>query len=157
MAARSRLKLLPITAPLPRDFYSELGIDVQRFYKYYDQKFFSSRKLNEATFFDKETFGEDRLVFEEDRPIISGRGTRRRAAEQIPIAPEARRDLLRLQDAKVDYLPGLSPRAETGQADPEKLQGFSTAGCQSASRCREDFPDHDARFIRGRHRCSIRL
>src|SRR5580698_4773971 len=40
----------------------ELGIDVKRFFKYYDQKLFSSMHLTEAVFFDKETFGTDRLV-----------------------------------------------------------------------------------------------
>src|SRR5208337_3231800 len=35
----------------------ELGINVRRFYKYYDQKLFDSMHLKEAVFFDKETFG----------------------------------------------------------------------------------------------------
>ncbi len=86
----------------------ELGIDVQRFYKYYDQKLFSSMKLEEATFFDKKTFGEDRLVFEESAHYFGPRYSAK-AAEQMPVAQEARRDLIRLQEAKVDYLPGLTP------------------------------------------------
>jgi spermidine dehydrogenase len=85
----------------------ELGIDVQRFYKYYDQKLFSTMKLNEGTFFDKETFGEDRLVAEEASHYFGPRYSAK-AVERMPVAPEARRDLLRLQDAKVDYLPGLT-------------------------------------------------
>src|ERR1700691_3896573 len=40
----------------------QLGIDLQRFHKYYDQKLFDSMHLTEAVFFDKETFGTDRLV-----------------------------------------------------------------------------------------------
>jgi len=91
-----------------KELLKDLGIDVQRFYKYYDQKLFSAMKLNEATFFDKETFGEDRLVLEESAHYFGPRYSAK-AADQMPVAPEARRDLLRLQDAKVDYLPGLTP------------------------------------------------
>jgi spermidine dehydrogenase len=91
-----------------KELLRELGIDVKRFYKYYDQKLYSNMKLKEATFFDKETFGEDRLVMEEASPYFGPRYSAK-AVEQMPIALEARRDLLRLQDAKVDYLPGLSP------------------------------------------------
>jgi len=92
----------------------ELGIDVQRFYKYYDQKLFSTMKLSEATFFDKETFGEDRLVVEEKSMLGEGSDfvTPRftaKAIGQMPIAPEAREDLRRLQDANVDYLSSLTP------------------------------------------------
>src|SRR5579871_2013372 len=86
----------------------DLNIDVQRFYKYYDQKLFDRMKLGEATFFDKETFGVDRLVHEESAHYFGPRYSAK-AVEQIPIADEARKDLIRLQDAKVDYLPGLSP------------------------------------------------
>jgi spermidine dehydrogenase len=91
-----------------KDLLKELGIDVQRFYKYYDQKLFSTMKLEEATFFDKETFGEDRLVSEEALHYFGPRYSAK-VVDQMPVAPEARRDLLRLQDAKVDYLPGLTP------------------------------------------------
>ena len=86
----------------------DLGIDVQRFYKYFDQKLFSTMKLEEATFFDKETFGEDRLVMEESAHYFGPRYAAK-VTDQMPIALEARHDLLRLQEAKVDYLPGLSP------------------------------------------------
>jgi spermidine dehydrogenase len=86
----------------------ELGVDVQRFYKYYDQKLFSSMSLVEGTFFDKESFGIDRLVLEEDSTYL-GPTYSAKAVEQIPISAEARRDLIRLQEAKVDYLPGLTP------------------------------------------------
>src|SRR5579871_1059591 len=95
-------------SPVAKGLLKELNIDVQRFYKYYDQKFFSSMKLEEGTFFDKETFGVDRLVLEESAHYFGPRYSEK-AIEQIPIAPEARRDLARLQEAKVDYLPGLTP------------------------------------------------
>ncbi|HEY6372263.1 MAG TPA: FAD/NAD(P)-binding protein, partial [Candidatus Sulfotelmatobacter sp.] len=91
-----------------KELLRQLGIDVKRFYNYYDQKLFSNMKLNEATFFDKETFGEDRLVMEEESSYLGPRYSTKIVA-QMPIAPEARRDLIRLQDAKVDYLPGLTP------------------------------------------------
>ena len=38
----------------------EIGIETERFYKDYDQKLYS--KMGTAAFFDKETFGEDRLI-----------------------------------------------------------------------------------------------
>ena len=85
----------------------ELGIDVDRFQKYYDQELYTSMKLKRGTFFDKETFGSDVLV--------QGFGTHYLGLEyppqtlaRIPVAEAARRDLARLQTEKVDYLAGLS-------------------------------------------------
>jgi spermidine dehydrogenase len=85
----------------------ELGIDVQRFYKYYDQKLFDSMKLGESTFFDKETFGVDRLIPEAGLHFFGPTFTSQTAA-QLPIAEAAQHDILHLQQTTVDYLPGLT-------------------------------------------------
>ena len=87
----------------------ELGIDVRRFFKYYDQKLFDSMHLQEAVFFDKETFGTDRLVPQKGLHYFGVDFTLENVS-QIPIAEAARKDLLRLQHAHVDYMPGLSPQ-----------------------------------------------
>jgi spermidine dehydrogenase len=86
----------------------ELGIDVDRFYKYFDQSLYKGMRLKRATFFDKETFGVDVL--------LPGFGTHYLGLEyaseilaKIPIAEPARKDLARLQSTTVDYLAGLSP------------------------------------------------
>jgi|SRR5579863_534415 len=86
----------------------ELGIDVQRFYKYYDQKLFESMKLGESTFFDKETFGVDRLVPETGRHYF-GPAYTAETASQLPIAEAAQHDIIRLQEDAVNYFPGLNP------------------------------------------------
>jgi spermidine dehydrogenase len=86
----------------------ELGIDVQRFYRYYDQKLYDSMKLGESTFCDKETFGVDRLV-PEDGLHYFGPSFTPKSAAQLPIAEAAQHDIIRLQETAVDYLPDLNP------------------------------------------------
>jgi spermidine dehydrogenase len=85
----------------------ELGVDVDRFYKYFDQKLYKSMNLKRATFFDKETFGSDVL--------LPGFGTHYLGLEyppdilaKIPLTEPARRDLARLQSTTVDYLAGVT-------------------------------------------------
>jgi spermidine dehydrogenase len=85
----------------------ELGIDVRRFFKYYDQKLFDSMHLKEAVFFDKETFGTDRLVPQKGLHYFGVDFTLENVS-QMPIAEAARKDLLRLQRASVDYMPELT-------------------------------------------------
>jgi spermidine dehydrogenase len=70
--------------------------------------------LQNAYFFDRETFGADRLVVGSPG---TGRGRGRAGAPAItweeflaktPLSPEVQRDIARLETAKVDYMPGLS-------------------------------------------------
>ncbi|HET7292357.1 MAG TPA: FAD/NAD(P)-binding protein [Vicinamibacteria bacterium] len=93
----------------------ELGIDVSRFEKVVDWSVYRSRGLRPAMFFDKESFGADRLVKEP-----SGRGRRgdettdyfpeelKRFLSEAPLSEVVRRDLLRLHLEPRDYLPGLT-------------------------------------------------
>jgi spermidine dehydrogenase len=87
----------------------EIGIDVQRFYKYFDQKLYSSMGLRSSIFFDKETFSEDRLLQGGGEGYDPGYFIPAESVAKMPISDQARKDLVRLQKEKVDYLPELSP------------------------------------------------
>jgi spermidine dehydrogenase len=101
----------------------ELGIDVRRFHKYYDQKLFGSMHLSEAVFFNKETFGIDRLVPQKGLHYFGLNFTMDNVAE-IPIADAARKDLIRLQHASVDYMPGLTPEQKRAKLTKTSYKDF---------------------------------
>jgi spermidine dehydrogenase len=95
----------------------ELGIDVERASEFEDGELYASLGLSRGVFFDKETFGVDRLVTGQpdigwggvNRPVTGGRelGWREFLAK-TPLSERARNDLVRLYEERVDYLPGLS-------------------------------------------------
>ena len=85
-----------------RGLIQELGVDVQRFEKYFDRALDSDPSESNSVFFDKETFGEDVLV--------TGRG--RLPWDEFfgkaPLGAQAKQDLTRLHTEKLDYLSHLS-------------------------------------------------
>jgi spermidine dehydrogenase len=85
-----------------RGLIQELGVDIQRFEKYFDRAVDPNPSESDCVFFDKETFGEDVLV--------AGRGKLPWSEffGKAPLSDQAKEDLTRLYTAKVDYLPHLS-------------------------------------------------
>ena len=89
----------------------DIGIDIDRFLAANEKNHGLYRSLglvNQATFFDKETWGVDRLLI---RHGSGGRGNAYGADDlvQSPLSPQAQKDMLRLYGGKhPDYLPGLS-------------------------------------------------
>jgi spermidine dehydrogenase len=86
-----------------RTMIRELGIDVGRFAEFHEAELYPSLGLRQGVFFDEETFGEDRLVVDED-----GLGLQDFLA-RTPLSEAARADVARLHQDPVDYLPGRSP------------------------------------------------
>jgi spermidine dehydrogenase len=94
----------------------ELGIDVSSYPKYVSKHLYRSQGLAPANFFDKETFGADKLVV---NPVPHGGGegadllksdpaSWKKFMVEAPLSERAKRDYDRLHHDKKDYLPGLS-------------------------------------------------
>ena len=94
----------------------ELGIDVGSYRKYFEKNLYPSAGLYPKIFFNKETFGADKLVLnpsphsggesEEESPHSPER--LKKFLAEAPLAEQAKIDLQRLYNEPKDYLPGLS-------------------------------------------------
>jgi spermidine dehydrogenase len=100
----------------------EIGIETERFYKAYDQKLYA--KMGTAAFFDKETFGEDRLITGMNVtpwPEFLGKA---------PLSNVAKLDIARVYTEKVDYLAGLSKEEKRAKLANISYADFLTKFCK---------------------------
>jgi spermidine dehydrogenase len=94
----------------------ELGIDVTSFPKHLDRELYGAGGRSAKIFFDKETFGSDKLV-DDPYPFpggetydlaVAGPDAWAHFLTEAPIAEQARKDVSRFCREKKDYLPGLN-------------------------------------------------
>jgi spermidine dehydrogenase len=105
-----------------KDLIAALGIHVERFYKDYDQRLY--KKLGTAAFFDKETFGGERL--------LTGMNVTPwpEFLAKAPLSEVARRDIARVYDEKVDYLEGLSQEQKLAKLATISYADYLTKFCK---------------------------
>ena len=106
-----------------KDLLKDLGVQTKVFYKAYDGKLYSH--LGTGCFFDKATFGEDRLV--------TGMGSTPwpEFLKNCPLPEEVRREIARLYDEKIDYLAGLSRAEKHARLAKISYANFLTEVCKA--------------------------
>ena len=73
----------------------------------YDRDLYGKYNLGSGVFFDKETFGEDKLVLQTGGRRASTEETATFLA-QAPLSEAVRKDILAIETGAVDYMPGLT-------------------------------------------------
>ena len=100
-------------AEAAKTLFTDLGIDLDHFYKAYDRGFFRRHGLGGAVFFDKAHWGADRLVHYDlgglgyTLPLARRRGSVKAAVDAMPMPQPARDQMLGLLTASDDVFPGL--------------------------------------------------
>lgn len=113
------------STPAQEEIYGDLGIDVLSLAdQNIDKKFYSSRGMGQGVFFDKETFGEDRILKDPApwtdfkfsyEPLVPDNAEElwRRFMQEAPMPEHVRQDVYRLYHDKTDYFSGLTLEEKT--------------------------------------------
>ena len=97
----------------------ELGIDpVALADECAHRDFYPSLGLGRGVFFDQETFGADKLV------VVGFGASWTQLLAQSPLSPQAQRDIARIEEAKIDYLPGLSSEEKKSRLSKMSYRDF---------------------------------
>jgi spermidine dehydrogenase len=105
-----------------KNLLKEIGINTKEFYKAYDRSLYSH--LGTAAFFDKKTFGEDRLV--------TGMNTTPwpEFLAKSPLSDPVRKDIARVYTEKVDYLKGKTRKENVELLRKISYSEFLTKYCK---------------------------
>jgi spermidine dehydrogenase len=120
---------------------AELGVDVARWDRMFERGLYAGLGMSAAVFFDRETFGVDRLVAaprgiaeQGAAPSGAGRGDPLAAfLAAAPLSEPVRRDVARLVRAPADYLPGFADREKKARLARLSYADFLVkhAGCDA--------------------------
>jgi len=90
-------------APAPAGLIKELGIDVEALSRKVEQpKFYEQQGLTTGIFFDRETFGADKLI------VGVGTMPYGKLLAEAPLSERARADIVRIQEGSIDFMAGSS-------------------------------------------------
>ncbi|QXH63040.1 NAD(P)/FAD-dependent oxidoreductase [Pseudomonas azerbaijanorientalis] len=110
----------------------KLGVNIKRFETAFDRQFYPGLGLSRGVFFDKENFGEDKLVTGDPTPMVADDI----APEQLharsipdfindfPLPQADRQALIALHMTPKDYLPGKTTEEKTAHLEAISYQDF---------------------------------
>ena len=99
-------------SPAAKRLLKDVGIEPSRFYKYFDQDYFTSRGLGRGVYFPGEHFGKDSV--HRDAVVLWGRGhgdETESILDKYPLSAEAKRSFHKLLTGRQDLLPDM-PHAQ---------------------------------------------
>jgi len=110
-----------IATPYPysygaKSLVRELGVEVEKNSEFLNRDLERKYGLGTGTFFDKEHFGEDRLV--------KGNPRLPQFFASAPLSEAARKDLIRLHGKNPDYMAGMSPQEKKAKLARMSYQDF---------------------------------
>jgi spermidine dehydrogenase len=100
----------------------DIGVHVEKFERAYDRKLYST--MGTAAFFDRDTFGEDRLVTAMNTTPWP------EFLAKAPLSDEVRRDIARVYTEKKDYLAGMSLDEKTALLTKISYAEYLTKYCK---------------------------
>ena len=109
-----------------------LGVEIKRFESAFDRDFYPDLKLSRGVFFDKETFGEDKLVGGDPTPMVADDIAPERLnarpirdfINDFPLSQADRQALIALHETPRDYLAGKSKADKTAYLERTSYRDF---------------------------------
>jgi spermidine dehydrogenase len=108
----------------------DLGIELSRFDDAYDRGFYRRHGLAGGVFFDRASYGVDRIVpfeilgFSGYLPLAPSPLTAKQAVEQMPFSPGARVEMLRLLEARGNRIEGVAAERQADYLENLSYRDF---------------------------------